>query len=674
MQKKHISWLFCGAAIGLFLKASPAFAFGFPTLDLTEVFNTIQSVVSQGQSTVSTVQETVSIANIQQSIGDKHGGLSKLKDWKDKAEKLKEKAEKAKKRAEKVQELKKKYEDAKKFVNDAEDKYKQAMDTVNDIKTQAENVQKQVEDMKNQVTNTVNDVKNQIDNVQNQVEGVRNQVEGVIDNAQNQVVGAVNGVKNQIDNAQGTVTGLYGGEQKGFEQGTQSSLPVSSNNGVFYDSATLGHSQDDFVGAGYDASKDTFVSEDQYMLSNKTFSTEVNKVGGQSTTGMLAADDLWRDNESVELSASPLAAQTKTFSGTQEPNKKLGEKNLAAQTGFKEATSSPREAKTSVKSADGGILEKSSDMKEDVEKTTAKPMGARKAFEPEVDEDVLKEVLGFQEESGLPLKVEEDLMSETEEVDEEDGLSSVSEKVKEELSNGKLEAEVEAAVSVKNDVPGKASKAPEAKGDTPMKASKAPEAKGDTPMKAGVSTQNSMPKQQEAPQRKAFEKVSYNNVFMRSFAAQSETFKTGTDENANYYFPDTFASWVGINYDDKLDVEVLDKAVNTICRDLNTPNASDVEKYKAEYMKLIAEALSHAQAYSASVVKDSESDQTEEDLDNMIDKASEDVLSQKAGTAEILIAASEQNKYQLVMLADQIQVKVWDHLLSYCNNGWSEEE
>ncbi|MBR6409633.1 MAG: hypothetical protein IKS23_05305 [Alphaproteobacteria bacterium] len=201
MQHKSISKIFYGAFAAWLLSVSPAHAIGFPTLDIAEVLNTIQSVISQAQAQIATVQETLSIANIQQAIGDKVGGLKAFQTAKKWAEEQKEKVEKQAKRLQRLNELKKKYEqEAKQAISDVKEKYDQAkgvvdsaVQTVNDTKEKIEGIGNQVENFAQNVQNKVNDVKSEIDNVkQNVTNGLEN-----IENTVNNLTGSGSGSSSQ---------------------------------------------------------------------------------------------------------------------------------------------------------------------------------------------------------------------------------------------------------------------------------------------------------------------------------------------------------------------------------------------------------------------------------------------------------------------------------------------
>ncbi len=190
MQHKSISKIFYGALAAWFLSVSPAHAVGFPTLDIAEVVNTIQAVISQAQAQISTVQETLSIANIQQAIGDKVGGLKAFQTAKKWADEQKEKVQKQAKRLQRLNELKKKYEqEAKQAVSDVKEKYDQAkgvvdsaVQTVNNTKDKIEGIGNQVENLAQNVQNQVNDVKSEIDNVKQNVSNGLENVENTVNN------------------------------------------------------------------------------------------------------------------------------------------------------------------------------------------------------------------------------------------------------------------------------------------------------------------------------------------------------------------------------------------------------------------------------------------------------------------------------------------------------------
>ncbi len=206
MQNKSVSKVFYGALMAALLGTSPAHATGFPTFDIAEVFNTIQSVISQAQAQISTVQETLSIANIQQAIGDKLGGLRKFQRLEKIKEEFEAKQEKIQKRLQRLEKLKKEYEQrVKDTVADVKDKYDDAKNFVDGVKDQVDNTKSQIE-------NTVQGVKDQVDNtksqIENTVQGVKDQVNNTVNNVKNEVDNAKNQVNNITNQVESTVEGI----------------------------------------------------------------------------------------------------------------------------------------------------------------------------------------------------------------------------------------------------------------------------------------------------------------------------------------------------------------------------------------------------------------------------------------------------------------------------------
>ena len=601
MQKKHISKLFYSVALSVFLSASPAFAVGFPTLDLTEVFNTITSAISQVQSQIATIQETLSISNIQQAIGDKLGGLAKIKDLKAKAAKAKEKLEKAQKRAQKVIELKKKYEqEVQNAISQVQDKYNQAVNTVNDVKNQVEgvknqaintvnDVKNQVEGVKNQVEGAVNDVKNQVEGVKNQVEGAVNDVKNQVEGVKNQVENTVNDVKNKVDNAKNTANDLYGNLQSGFKK--EGSAGNASTGSAASGSTEVvpwqfgeGESESGFDFEPTSNNESIVLTPPSTSASTSVISSDRDtqnsalENGGSTIVMPAEIDDLWADNGNVELSAGPTV------------NVSTG-KNLAV-------------------------------VKEE------KPVAAQTET-PKSEVDLKSDSLPAEEKVTIPLKPA--LMPTGEALKGEDAIVLGPVNTKTEMPSADLTPTFDA---------GKAATPAVAPTTKPV-------------LNKGMTT------------RKAFEKISYVDVYQQGFAAEAK-FATGTDDDANYYFPDTFALWTGINFDDKVDEEKMEKVISTICSDLNSSDDTTKAEYVNQYNKLLAEARAHAEAYSAAAVKESESTKTIEDLENMQGKL-DSMLDQMSGSGEILTSEVEQNKRELVMMADNIQSEVFEELLHYCN-------
>ncbi len=176
----------------------------WPTLDISNVANTIMSVVSQTNSTLSTVQSTVSMANMQQAIGDNLGALTKIQDAKKKVEAEKEKLEKIKKRAQKVIELKKQYEEKiKTAADEAKEKYEQAQNA-------AKMVQNADSILKDAALSAVGDAKSAINGT---INNARGSVQGAFDEVKGTVSGAVGEIKETVGSTVNTLQNVSGQTQ-----------------------------------------------------------------------------------------------------------------------------------------------------------------------------------------------------------------------------------------------------------------------------------------------------------------------------------------------------------------------------------------------------------------------------------------------------------------------------
>ncbi len=131
MNKKQTSKIFCLTCISTVMLASTAYGL-WPTTDVAQRINIINSVSTQIESTSSTVQSTLSIGKIQQAIGDNVGSLSKFTNAAEDAKKAAEELEKQKKRAERLREIKEKYEEQKEKIEDTIDEGKETAEQLSD--------------------------------------------------------------------------------------------------------------------------------------------------------------------------------------------------------------------------------------------------------------------------------------------------------------------------------------------------------------------------------------------------------------------------------------------------------------------------------------------------------------------------------------------------------------
>ena len=535
-MKKNLLMLSGGVIFSVLAHVSPACA-QWPTLDLGEVFNTIQSTISQVQSQIATTMETYSIANIQQAIGDKLGGLQKIKDAQEKIKKAQEKIEKAKKRAEKVIELKKKYEQA-------------AKDAINDVKNAYDSAQSYVENTKNQVEGAIGNVKNQVENAKSQVEGAVNNVKNQVENAKSQVEGAVGNVKNQVENAKSQVEGAVG---------------------------NLKNQSNDLFGS----------SEDNFDFENTTQNTGGNNAARTNNSG---------------YSASSVEVEWGDGSGN---------------TGFGFAEESTLGAQS------GGGFSFAEENSADEPST-----GAFKRFETNDADN--------QYDRQNAAQAEEDILIEwgnTEEVGENADLEDTGDKA--------------LLIKIRNDE------------NNQMELMENDE---DEALSAGRT------------KVKAFGKVSFNYNSKAGYAAQAGGFKTGTDDDSNFYFPDAFATWADLNFDDTADEEKLWAAIDKICEDLqSTENHETAEIDKKFDYDVVGVMRANAQAHSAVIENEAENGKTVEDLSDMVSVAGGTTLTQDSGMGEIGNGQIHQNRQDIVRLSDEAMSRFFDEVRKYCYH-WPEVE
>ena len=538
-MKRNLSILFGGMVLGVFLRIAPACAFGWPTFDLAEVFNTISSTISQVQSQISTTMETYSIANIQQAIGDKLGGLQKIKDAKAKIEKAKEKLEKAKKRAEKVIELKKKYEQAAKdAINEVKDAYSTAKGYVDEAKNQVENV-------KNQVEGAVDNVKNQVENVKNQVEGAVDNVKNQVEGAKNQVENAINGAKNEVNNIKNQVENTANGFNDQFTD------LFSSPEDNFDFETTLGGG------------------------------TQTGATGGQtSQTSEGGADDFFSQPGESLTGVEDL----EWGEGTTQGNEAISA-NGATENNFQTNTT------------DGQASESG-----------------------ESESDVFFSQSGENSTGAEDLEWDEGTTQGNDEVLTDDANENKPQNI--ELKEGLGETQLEGRKQVK-----------------------------------------------------AFGKVSFYLDFRQSYASSSNGFKTGTDSDGNFYFPDAFAQWAGINFDDEVDEDKFMEGVDKICADLKSPENHETQEFDNRFdYEVMGQMRAAAEAHSSVIKNEAESGKTLDDLLNMNESVSGTTMMQNSGFGEIGEAKVHYNKQEIIRLSDEIFARVFEEIRKYAYHHTEEEK
>lgn len=425
MQNKSISRVFYSALVATFLSTSSAHATGFPTLDIAEVLNTIQSVISQAQAQIATVQETLSMVNIQQAIGDKIGGLKKFQTAKKWAEEQKAKLEKQAKRAERLIKLKQEYEQRmKQTISDVQDKY-------NDAKSTVEGIKNGINDTKDQIVGTVEGVKGEI-------EGVANNVKSQVDNAKSQINNLTGQVENTANNIQSTVNNV-----QNTINNTQNAKSDNVNQNVTVD----------------------------------------------------AAADLWGNGSKSEVAAPS-----------------------------------------------------------SLEKEIDRPVKQREIIQEREDTENLPQAF----------------------------------------------------------------------------------------------------------------KTSYENYAPMSYAAMTSSFKTGTDNDGNYYFPDELALWCGINYDDDIDDEKILECFQSICRDLNAKDEQEAKENKDRFGVLVGQALSHNFSAAVSIKDKAASSKVVDDVQDTLKKSGDDMRTQVSGNGEVSSANVSMSKDELLLEAGKLEIMTIEALETYC--------
>lgn len=622
-MKRNLSILLGGMVLSVFLRTAPAYAFGWPTFDLAEVFNTISSTISQVQSQISTTMETYSIANIQQSIGDKLGGLQKIKDAKAKIEKAKEKLEKAKKRAEKVVELKRKYEQAAKdAINDVKDAYSTAKGYVDEAKNQVENVKNQVEgavdNVKNQVENVKGQVEGAVDNVKNQVEGAKNQVENAINGAKDEV----NNIKNQAENAANgfndQYTDLFSSPEDNFDFETTSSSNALQTNTTDGQTSERGESEAD----------DFFSQPDENLTGVEDLEWDEGTTQGNDE--VLTDDANEKKPQNIELKEG--IGETQLEGRTQV--KAFGKVSFYLD--FRQSYASSSSGFKTGTDSDGNFYF-----------PDAFAQWAGINFDDEVDEDKFMEGVN---------KICADLRSpqnhETQEFDNRFDYDVM----------GQMRAAAEAhSAVIKNEAEsGKTlddlhTMNESVSGTTMMQNSGFGEI-GEA--KVHYNKQEIIRLSDEIFARvfEEIRKYAYHYTEKEKDHVKKGGFTTGTDNDGNVYFPQRMAEWCNLNFDADISTETVKQCLGTIANDYYSPVGETAHEARIRFRKMDMESVAHAFITALKAKQKFATDKEEEAVEKINTDDADSGSTIDAGNAAIDKKLHEQEdqidslKYCLAML------------------------
>lgn len=172
---------------------------------------------------------------------------------------------------------------------------------------------------------------------------------------------------------------------------------------------------------------------------------------------------------------------------------------------------------------------------------------------------------------------------------------------------------------------------------------------------------------------KAFGKTSFYLDFKKSYASGVGGFKTGTDDDGTFYFPDAFAQWTGINFDDEVDEDKFLSGVDAICADLQSSENHETQEFDNKFdYEVMGQMRAAAHAHSAVRKNEADNGKTLDDLRNMNEVAGGTTMTQTSGFGEIGEAQVYYNKKEIVRLSDEIFSRVFEEIRKYCYY-WPEE-
>lgn len=596
MKKNVLKICFYGIS-GVFLGTVPAYA-QWPTFDVAEVFNTVETSVSQVEGQVATGMETISTANIQQSIGDKLGGLSKIKDQAAAAKAKADKAQKQAKRLEKVKEMKEEY--AKKAANAMDtanalkDKGTSAIDQANALKEKGTSAIEQANAYKEEGLNAYNSATSAVDSYKEQADALKETANAAKE------AGA-----NKIDSLTGKDTDIQ----------TQN-VPVLNEEKAAITNEPLNTRLQNGFGAAnsaetvqkFDTSAD--LSARQAFKGNAAQNDLPQMTKISITEEGNTGDDLWEEEEEAVVITKELP---KSLSGTEKTVLITEEGDLFEDEELPLTTDAMTASKPFIRSS-GDVFSKTETLTEEIEIENGEPAEQAKKLRG----GAFTATGGTIPEAGIKTPADADNTL---------------------VSAGKGASET---VNTKNAV------------------------KNTTVQDNNAGKRNIVTPENNRLQ-KGFGKVSYQYEYKASYAAQSGEFKTGTDEDGNFYFPDAFATWVGLNYDETADADKLLAAIDGICEDLKSRTNTETQEYSRRFdYEVIGKMRANAMAHSAVLANEAQSGKAVEDLEKTVERAQDTAMTQLSGLGELEAAQLRQNRNNIIIACDEINAKVFDEIRRYC--------
>lgn len=152
-------------------------------------------------------------------------------------------------------------------------------------------------------------------------------------------------------------------------------------------------------------------------------------------------------------------------------------------------------------------------------------------------------------------------------------------------------------------------------------------------------------------------------------------FATGTDDEANYYFPQTMAEWCSINYDSKPSTQAIEDCLKKIGTEYNSANDEKAAKAQRKFKKMKMEALINAFITAHEAKKKFANDKAEEVAEEInIEGEENNHRTQTSGNGEINKKEMEMDN-QVSLLRDVIEeLDALDSMESHNDKFVTEEE
>ncbi len=197
--------------------------------------------------------------------------------------------------------------------------------------------------------------------------------------------------------------------------------------------------------------------------------------------------------------------------------------------------------------------------------------------------------------------------------------------------------------------------------------------------KVGTDTRMITPSISNSKTPSAFKKTSANtigsDVFISHYvsmghaAAIGDSFKTGTDDNGNFYFADGLANWCQINYDDRISEDTFEKCFNQICGELNADVEEDRNEAKKKYESILAETVPSIFNKANSIKNKAGASTVDDDIGDLSNKAGDSTRSKIAIEIENAAIDLDMARDNLQLAIGNLELSILnDKFMSYCED------